>query len=89
LQGLDYWMRIRWHLERGEFAARGYFQGLPLSQETPRLLLVSPALDFHPTTELLLNYFSPEVPVERVGLGVEWRKGLDVMFRLKGAERPQ
>jgi hypothetical protein len=88
-QALDYWMRVRWHLERGEFADRGYFPGIPLRQEAPRLLLVSPALDFHPTTERILSYFSPNVQVERIGVGVEWRKGLQVMFRSKAAESPQ
>ena len=29
------------------------------------------------------------IEVERIGLGVEWRKGLQVMFRLQGAERPR
>jgi hypothetical protein len=88
-QALDYWMRVRWHLERGEFADRGYFPGIPLRQEAPRLLLVSPALDFHPTAERILSYFSPNVQVERIGVGVEWRKGLQVMFRSKAAESPQ
>lgn len=88
LQALDYWMRVRWHLELGEFTGRGYFPGLALHPEPPRLLLVSPALDFHPTTETVLSYFAPCIPVERIGVGVEWRKGIRVMFRLYGAERP-
>lgn len=88
LQALDYWMRVRWHLERGEFVERGYFPGLALRCEPPRLLLVSPAFEFHPTSEAILRYFSPSIPVERVGVGLEWRKGLEVMFRLVGAERP-
>ncbi len=88
LQALDYWVRVKWHLDRGEFTARGYFGGIALRPEAPRLLLVSPCLDFHPTTEAILGYFSPAVEVERIGLGVEWRKGLEVMFRLRGAERP-
>ena len=29
LQALDYWMRVKWHLERGEFEGRGYFPGIP------------------------------------------------------------
>jgi len=89
LQALDYWIRVKWHLDRGEFASFGYFPGVELSPEPPRLLLVSPALDFHPTTELILGYFSPAIHVERIGLGVEWRKGLHVMFRLAGAQRPE
>jgi hypothetical protein len=89
LQALDYWIRVKWHLDRGEFPAHGYFPGIPLRLEPPRVLLVSPSLEFHPTTETVLSFFSPEIDVERIGLAVEWRKGLQVMFRLPGAQRPQ
>jgi hypothetical protein len=85
LQALDYWLRVRWHLERGEFTPRGYFPGVALSAAPPRLLLVSPALEFHPTTETLLGYFSPGIDVERIGLGLEWRKRVQVLFRRNGA----
>ncbi len=89
LQALDYWVHVKWHLDRGEFTAAGYFPGLALRPDPPRLLLVSPSLEFHPSTETLLTYFSPAIEVERIGLGVEWRKELRVMFRLRGAGRPQ
>jgi hypothetical protein len=88
LQALDYWLRVKWHLDRGEFPAHGYFPGLTPAPDPPRLLLVSPALEYHPTTETILSYFAPHIYVERIGVGVEWRKGLHVMFRLAGAERP-
>ena len=88
LQALDYWMRVNWHLEREEFSSRGYFPGIALRKEPPRLLLVAPALEFHPTTEAILSHFAPAIEVERIGLGMNWRSGLDVMFRLRGAERP-
>jgi hypothetical protein len=88
LQALDYWVRVKWHLDRDEFRMRGYFPGVELSSAPPRLLLVSPSLEFHPSTETILSYFSPAVEVERIGLAVEWRKGLHVMFRLSGAQRP-
>ena len=88
LQGLDYWMRVKWHLDRGEFPKHGYFPGVEIEAAAPRLLLVSPVFDFHPTTETILRYFSPQVEVERVGLGAEWRSGLKVVFRARGAERP-
>jgi hypothetical protein len=81
LQALDYWLRVKWHLERGEFGSNGYFPGIELIREPPRLLLVVPALDFHPTNERVLRFFSPAIPVERVGVGLEWRKELKVMFR--------
>lgn len=88
LQALDYWMRVRWHLERGEFERFGYFPGIELRRQPPRLLLIAPALEFHPTTEIILRYFRPEIEVERIGLGVEWRKEIQIVFRARGAQAP-
>jgi hypothetical protein len=81
LQALDYWMRVKWHLARREFSANGYFPALELCPEPPRLLLVSPALDLHPSNERVLRYLSPAIEIERVGVSLEWRKELKVMFR--------
>jgi hypothetical protein len=89
MQALDYWVRVKWHLDRGEFTAAGYFPGVELRTQAPRLLLVSPSLEFHPTTETLLSFFSPDIDVERVGLGMDWRRRLQVVFRLTGSEKPQ
>ena len=89
LQALDYWIRVKWHLDRREFSERGYFPGIALRPEAPRLLLVAPALEFHPTTETILSFFAPEIEVERIGVAVEWRKGLRAVLRLRGAERPE
>ncbi len=88
LQALDYWIRVNWHVERGEFTGRGYFPGVALTRDPPRLLLVSPALEFHPTTETILRYFSPLIPVERIGVAADWRRDLRVMFRSLGAATP-
>jgi len=81
LQALDYWMRVKWHLDRSEFSGRGYFPGLELLPAPPALFLVAPALDFHPSNEILLRYFSPGIQAERVGVGIQWRQELRVMFR--------
>jgi hypothetical protein len=88
LQALDYWMRVAWHSFRGEFSPLGYFPGLQLSRAAPRLLLVAPALEFHPSTETILRFVSSDIAVERVGVGIEWQRELQVLFRLHGAERP-
>lgn len=85
LQALDYWMRVKWHLDQGDFGRAGYFPGVSLSSQAPRLFLVAPALDFHPSNETVLRYFSKDIDVERVGIGLEWRQELRVMFR----SRPQ
>ena len=92
LQALDYWMRVKWHLEQGDFTRAGYFPGTALSAELPRLFLVAPALDFHPSNETVLRYLAPESQVERIGIGIEWRQELRVMFRASkshGARSPQ
>jgi hypothetical protein len=88
LQSLDYWMRVKWHLDRQEFSSRGYFPGIALTKAVPRLLLVAPSLEYHPSNETILKYFSTEVPVERIGVGLEWRKELRIMFRFLSAPWP-
>ncbi len=88
IQALDYWMRVRWHQRAGDFERMGYFAGKAISADPPRLLLVAPALEFHPTTETILRYFASAIPVERVGLAVEWRREPRVLFRRRGAMPP-
>lgn len=86
LQGLDYWSRVRYHQERGEFAQYGYFPGLELSPEPPLLLLVAPALRIHPSTDTLLRYLTPAIDCTVIGLDERWRQELRVIFR-KRAQR--
>lgn len=88
MQALDYWMRVRHHAVAGEFRRAGYFPGRAVRAEAPRLLLVAPALAFHPTTETLLGFYSSDIEVERIGLSVEWQRSLRVVLRLAGASRP-
>lgn len=88
VQALDYWMRVAGHATRSEFGPAGYFPGVALTAEPPRLLLAAPAFEFHPTTEIVLSYFDPAIEVERVGLAVEWQKRIRVSFRLHGMRRP-
>jgi hypothetical protein len=88
LQALDYWLRVKWHLDRGEFKAKGYFPGVELRADPPRMLLAAPALEFHPTSENILRYFRPEIEVERIGVGAGWRSDLRVMFRATGDQAP-
>lgn len=87
-QALDYWMRVRKHLEAGDFQRLGYFPGQMIRPEPPRILLVAPALEFHSTIDSLIGYLNPSIEFLRVGLAGDWRKGLRVMFRLRGSERP-
>jgi hypothetical protein len=81
LQALDYWMRVRWHAARGDFARNGYFPGREIAPADPLLYLVAPALDFHPTTETLLRFLDPAIPIVRLGLSANWRENLKVISR--------
>ena len=64
-QALDYWLRVRKHLNAGDFTRLGYFAGQVIRAEAPRILLVAPALEFHSTTEVLLDALSPAIEITR------------------------
>ncbi len=79
LQGLDYWARVRWHQQHGEFARNGYFAGPELSSAPPLLFLVAPALRVHPASDVLLRYLSPRIEWTLVQIDERWRNGVRVV----------
>lgn len=81
LQGLDYWARVRWHQQHGEFTRNGYFAGRELSSAPPILYLVAPALRVHPTTDVLLRYLAPRIEWNLAQLDERWREGVRVINR--------
>ncbi len=81
LQGLDYWARVLWHHQRGEFHEFGYFAGVELSPRPPLLFLVAPSLRVHPAVDTVLRYFSLEIDWAVVGVDERWRDGVRVVFR--------
>ncbi len=85
LQGLDYWARVCWHHQRGEFQKFGYFPGRELTPQPPLLLLVAPALRVHPATDTLLRYLAPEIDCTLLGIDERWRENLRVIFRKRRA----
>ncbi|MBM3800714.1 MAG: hypothetical protein FJW26_00215 [Acidimicrobiia bacterium] len=81
LQGLDYWLRVRWHHSRNEFQDRGYFPGISLSALPPRLFFVGPQFRFHSTFPRLAAQIDPAVPLIQVGLNEDWQEGVRVVLR--------
>jgi hypothetical protein len=81
VQGLDYWLRVKWLQDRGQFQERGYFQGVELSNAPPLLYLVCPAFRFHSTIERVIRYLNPSIEIIQVGLNDQWREGFQVLFR--------
>jgi hypothetical protein len=86
LQGLDYWARVLWHHNRGEFQQYGYFCGQQLSPRPPLLMLIAPSLRVHPATDAVLRYFSPAIEWSLVGLDERWRDGVKVIYRKNSAK---
>ncbi len=96
MQGLDYWIRVRHHHaaiseaasghadERNDLQRHGYFRGVELSPQPPRLYLVAPALHIHPATETILRYFSPRVEWSLLALDERWRQEVRVVWRKSG-----
>lgn len=91
LQGLDYWVRVRWHQQHGEFARHGYFAGRELSSAPPLLFLVAPALRVHPASDVLLRYLSPRIEWTLVQVAERWRHGVRVVNKkhAKGNQSPR
>ena len=89
LQGLDYWARVAWHHQRGEFLKFGYFGGRELSADAPLLFLVAPALHVHPATDTILRYIAPEIEWAFAGIDERWREGVRVVFRKRARARPE
>jgi len=81
LQAAEYWLRIRQHLEQGDFANCGYFPQQELQKAPPLVYLVAPALRFHPTTGLLQRHLAQPMEVKCVGLAESWRRGVRVVMR--------
>ncbi|WP_109486175.1 hypothetical protein [Occallatibacter savannae] len=97
MQALDYWIRVRaLNADRqrtpmsdrllSAFEREGYFQGMELSDQPPRLILVAPALRIHPANLPVLRYLSPEVDWELIALGEHWRDELKIVFRKRSAD---
>jgi hypothetical protein len=89
LQGLDYWARVAWHHERGEFQRFGYFPTRELSADKPLLFLVAPALHVHPATDTLLHYISPQINWALLGIDERWRDGVRIVFRKRPERKMQ
>ncbi|MCW5964116.1 MAG: hypothetical protein KIT83_08760 [Bryobacterales bacterium] len=81
VQAIDYYSRLKLHLERGDLHAAGVFSGATVRTEPPRVLLVAPALCFHPSNETVLQFLESSIQVRQVGVAIEWRKQLRVVFQ--------
>ena len=82
LQAVDYWLRVRAHHREGDLPRYGYFTGVELDPRPPLVWLAAPGLRFHPAVEIIQRHLSPEIQITRIGLNENWRRGIQVVFRM-------
>ena len=75
MQGLDYWLRVRWHHSRNEFQDHGYFPGVTLSPLPPLLFFVCPQFRYHSTFPALTRQIDSAVPLIQVGINEKLARG--------------
>jgi hypothetical protein len=83
-QAFDYWMAVERHRKAGDFTSNGYFTGLEVRNQPALLVLVAPLLSFHRTLDRLTDFLPPELPMMKIGINQDWRRGIKVLRR-KGA----
>ena len=81
MQGLDYWLRVRWHNTRNEFQSRGYFPGVTVSPLPPLLYFVCPQFRYHSSFPTLAGHLDSSIRTVQVGINENWTDGVRVLLR--------
>jgi len=93
LLGLDYWIHVNWlHQQRsssgsGGFHQNGNFLGVPLLPDPPLLYFIVPALQTHPSMDIVLRHLSPTIDWTLIALRDGWRCGMNVVSRRQAPVR--
>jgi hypothetical protein len=80
-QGVDYWRRVEAHRRRGHISTAKLFGEREISDESPLVYLVAPALRFHPSFATLARTIAPDIEVYRFDINEDWRAGVRVVRR--------
>ena len=80
-QGVDYWRRVEAHRRRGHISSAKLFGERKISDESPLVYLVAPALRFHPSFATLAKTIAPDIEIYRFDINEDWRAGVRVVRR--------
>ena len=80
-QGVDYWRRVEAHRRRGHISSARLFGDREVSDESPLVYLVAPALHFHPSFRTLAKTIAPDIEIYRFDINEDWRSGVRVVRR--------
>jgi len=83
LQSIDYWGRVIAHNKNGDFQRRGYFPGVRITRDPPRIYLVAPVFSFHDSNERIFRFLHPTLELWRISVNEDWRCGVRVMRRIR------
>ena len=78
-QGVDYWRRVEAHRRRGHISTAKLFGARDISDESPLVYLVAPALRFHPSFRALAKTIAPDIELYRFDINEDWRAGARVV----------
>ena len=80
-QGVDYWRRVEAHRRRGHISSAKLFGDREISDESPLVYLVAPALHFHPSFRTLAKTIAPDIEIYRFDINENWRSSVRVVRR--------
>jgi hypothetical protein len=80
-QGVDYWRRVEAHRRRGHISAARLFDDREISDESPLVYLVAPALRFHSSFSTLARMIARDIEIYRFDINEDWRRGVRVVRR--------
>lgn len=80
-QGVDYWRRVEAHRRRGHISIAKLFSDREISDESPLVYLVAPALRFHPSFRTLATTIATDIEIYRFDINEDWRAGVRVVRR--------
>jgi hypothetical protein len=83
LQGADYWRRVEAHRRRGHITRARLFGEMKISDESPLVYLVAPALRFHASFQTMARSIAPDIEIYRFDINEDWRSGVRVMRRTR------
>ncbi len=88
IQGLEYWVAVDAIIKTSPSFITSYFPNRQISQAPPKLILIAPALEFHPKTELITRYFGKQIQLECIGVNATWRTAVKKRYHQRDRKRP-
>ncbi|MCB1024167.1 MAG: hypothetical protein KDB79_07250 [Acidobacteria bacterium] len=84
-QAVDYWRKIELQRRKGDLNKANLFGELEIADKPAIVYLVAPTLSYHRDLQFLSKTISSEIEIFRFDLAENWREGVKVLRRRRGA----